>query len=217
MCRFLLVKSQKPIKPENLLTRFAKMAKNSRSYDGDQQSDGWGIAWLNAQKQWQLKKSLSPIWKELNSFTQFPDSNIFVVHARSSSFPKDKGFIIYNQPYIDGQYSFVFNGLLKGVSLPEIPGNIGAEKIWYLLKRELKKNDIPVALENTKKLLLKNSKEIIAFNLGLADSQKSKIYSLCYFTKYPQYYQLHTSKTQSLEIICSENLPALCQTETGGQ
>jgi len=209
MCRFLLVKSQKPIKPERLLTQFAKMAENSRAYDGDRQADGWGIAWLDNQKQWQLKKSLTPIWEEIDSLSRFPDGNIFLVHARSSSFPGDKGFITYNQPYIDNQYAFVFNGLLKGVSLPEIPGNIGAEKIWFLLKRELKNNDALTALENTKKLLLKNSKEIIAFNIGLADSQKSKIYSLCYFTKYPQYYQLHTSKTSSLEIICSENLSSL--------
>ena len=206
MCRFLLVKSEKLIKPKGLLIKFAEMAKKSRAHDGDRQDDGWGIALADNQKQWQLKKSLSPIWEEVNSFDEFPSTKIFVVHARSSSFPKDKGILEYNQPYIDGEYSFVFNGLLRGVSLSKVPGNIGAEKIWYLLKRELKKNNIHNALEKTKKMLLENSKEIIACNIGLATSKKGKIYSLCYFTKYPEYYQLYALKNQSLEIICSETL-----------
>lgn len=206
MCRFLLVKSKKPIKPGELLIKFAQIAKSSRAYDGDRQDDGWGIAWVDNQKQWKLKKSLLPIWEEINCFKQFPATEIFVVHARSSSFKKDKGILEYNQPYINEEYSFVFNGLLKGVSLPNVPGNIGAQKIWYLLKKELKKNNPLNALEKTKKLLLKNSKEVIAFNVGLASLRKGKIYSLCYFTKYPQYYQLHVFKNQSLEIICSESL-----------
>lgn len=206
MCRFLLVKSKKPIKPKKLLASLAEMAKNSRAYDGDRQDDGWGMAWIDNQNQWQLKKSLSPVWKKVNRFNQFPSTKIFVAHVRSSSFPKDKGDIAYNQPYIDGEYSFVFNGLLRGVNLPKVPGNIGAEKIWYLLKGELKKNNVHNALEKTKKLLLENSKEIIAFNIGLANSKKGNIYSLCYFTKHPEYYQLHTFKNQDIEIICSEKL-----------
>ena len=205
MCRFLLVKSKKPLKPKELLIKFAEMARKSRADDGDRQDDGWGMAWVDNQKQWQLKKSLFPIWKKVNSFDNFPSTKIFVVHARSASFPKDKGILAYNQPYIDGEYSFVFNGLLRRVSLPKVPGDIGAEKIWYLLKRELKKNNVHHALEKTKKLLLENSKEIVAFNIGLATS-KGKIYSSCYFTKHPEYYQLHTLKNQSLETICSEVL-----------
>jgi len=206
MCRFLLVKSRKPIEPKKLLVQFAEMAKKSKAYDGNRQDDGWGIAWVDNQKQWQLKKSLFPIWEEINSFDQFPSTKTFVAHARSSSFPKDKEILTYNQPYIDGEYAFVFNGLLKGVSLPKVPGNIGAEKIWYLLKKELINNNVNEALEKTKKLLLENSKKIIAFNIGLATSKKSKIYSLCYFTKYQKYYQLHTFKNQYTEIICSESL-----------
>ncbi len=207
MCRFLLVKSKEPIKPKKLLIEFAKMTKNSKAYDGSQQDDGWGIAWIDKKRQWRLKKSLSPIWKEINSFNQFPSTKIFVVHSRNPSFSKDRGILAYNQPYIDGEYSFVFNGLLKGVSLPKVPGNIGAEKIWYILKRELKKdNNVKRVLEKTKTLLLKNSKEVIAFNIGLASSKKNKIYSICYFTKYPEYYQLHLFKYQYYEIICSEKL-----------
>lgn len=204
MCRFLLVKSQNAISPKSLLTQFAKMAKKSKAYDGDWQGDGWGISFLDSKNNWQCQKSLSPIWQDAKIFSTFPSTKTFVVHARSASFPNHKGNIIYNQPYIDGEYSFVFNGLLKGVRLPNIPGNIGAEKIWHLLKQELKENNPKEALEKTKEHLVKNSKEIFALNIGLATP--NHIYSLCYFTKYPNYYQLHSYKNQELEIICSEPL-----------
>jgi len=204
MCRFLLVKSKNLIKPKNLLTQFAKMAKKSKAYDGDWQGDGWGISFVDSKNNWQCHKSLSPIWEDLNIFTAFPKTKTFVVHARSASFPNQKGNITFNQPFINGKYSFVFNGLLKGVRLPNIPGNIGAEKIWYLLKQELKENNLKEALKKTKELLLKNSKEIFALNIGLATPKK--IYSLCFFTKYPKYYQLRSFKNQDIEIICSESL-----------
>lgn len=204
MCRFLLVKSQKAISPKNLLTQFAIMAKKSKAYDGDWQGDGWGISFLDSKNNWKCQKSLSPIWQDIRTFDTFPSIKTFVVHARSASFPNHKGNITYNQPYIDEKYSFVFNGLLKGVRLLNIPGNIGAEKIWSLLKKELKRNTPKEALEKTKELLTKNSKEIFALNIGLATPEK--IYSLCYFTKYQKYYQLHSFKNQDIEIVCSEPL-----------
>lgn len=206
MCRFLLVKSAKSLYPKTLLTKFAKIVSKSRSYDGDRHNDGWGIAWVGNDKRWQLKKSLTPIWEEVSTFNQFPKTKFFVVHARSSSFDKDKKILSYNQPYIDHNYAFVFNGLLKGVSLSKVPGDIGAEKIWYLLKKELKKNNVVNALKKTKKLLIENSKEIIALNIGLAVVRENKIYSLSYFTKYAKYYQLYRFKNSSREIICSEVL-----------
>lgn len=204
MCRFLLVKSKIPIKPSALLMQFSKMAKTSKALDGDWQSDGWGIAWIDSDNKWQLKKSLLPVWKDTRSFSKFPKTSVFVVHARSASFPNHKGVIEFNQPYITGSYAFVFNGLLKGVSLPKVPGKIGAEKIWYLLERELRKNSVVEALKKTKALLLKNSKEIIALNIGLASNKK--LYTLNYFTKYPKYYSLHHHQKNGLEIICSEPL-----------
>lgn len=204
MCRFLLVKSKIPIKPSTLLTQFAKMAKTSKAPDGDWQGDGWGIAWVDGNNHWQLKKSLLPIWQTTQFFSRFPKTSTFVVHARSASFPSHKGIIDFNQPFVSGSYAFVFNGLLKGVSLPDIPGKIGAEKIWHLLQKELQKNSPSEALKKTKALLLKNSKEIIAINIGLASFHR--VYALNYFTKYPNYYALHRYQKNGLEIISSEPL-----------
>ena len=153
MCRFLLVKSKKSVKPHKFLASFALMAKKSKAYDGDWQGDGWGIVWM-ANKKWNIFKSLSPIWEDEHKFPDFPSTTIFAIHARSASFPQHKNNLEYNQPFINDSTVFVFNGLLKGVNLPyKVPGIIGAQKIWFLLKHELKNNSPVKALVKVKNLL----------------------------------------------------------------
>lgn len=204
MCRFLLVKSKNSIDPKELLEKFADMAEKSRAPDGDIQGDGWGIAWLDEKGNWQNYRSLLPVWKDKSSFKNIPKTPTFLVHARSASFPHQKGILEYNQPYIYNQYAFVFNGLLKGVNLPNIPGKIGAEKIWFLLRKELTQKNPQEALEALKNLLIKNSREIIALNIGLAT--KENIYSLSHFTQYPDYYRLCNFQNEDYQSVCSENI-----------
>ena len=204
MCRFLLVKFDHSSEPQTLLSKFATMSQKSKALDGDWQGDGWGVAWLNEENMWQVKKSLSPVWEDTSVFPTIPSTRILVAHARSASFPHHKGVIEFNQPYISGKYAFVFNGLLRGVSLQNIPGKIGAEKIWSLLQQELKESAPQEALEKVKKLLIENSKEIVALNMGLATPEG--IYSLNHFTKHPEYYSLHQWNEDSTKIICSETL-----------
>lgn len=204
MCRFLLLKSKKPIRPFKLLRSFSSMAKKSKAYDGDWQGDGWGIAWRQ-KNTWQIYKSLSPIWENEEKFVKFPKTTIFAVHARSASFSKHKNNIDYNQPFVNGSRIFVFNGLLKGVKFPyQIPGDIGAQKIWNLLQKQLKHYQPETALDKLKTLLIKYTQEVQAINIGLADF--NNINSLNYFTKYPDYYKLHYFKNNALELICSEKL-----------
>ena len=45
MCRFLLAKSENPIKPKTILEQFSIMAQKNKTYDGDWQGDGWGFSW----------------------------------------------------------------------------------------------------------------------------------------------------------------------------
>lgn len=180
------------------------MAHESKAPDGDWQGDGWGTAWLDHQNKWQVKKSLMPIWEETGTFDTLPPASLILAHARSSSFLHHKGIIEFNQPYISEKYAFVFNGLLRGVSLSNVPGKIGAEKIWYLLQQELENSDPPQALEKTRKILKHHSKEIVALNIGLAT--KKNIYSLNYFSQRPEYYSLHRWHDEGSDIICSEQL-----------
>lgn len=204
MCRFLLVQTKKPVKPQSYLVKFSEMARVSRALDGDWQGDGWGLAWIDNSGNWQVTKSLMPIWEEKKTFDSFCETTLFLVHARSATFPRHKNILEFNQPYITQDYAFVFNGHLIGVTLQNIPGNIGAEKIWYLLQKELQKMGPQEALEKIKEMLIQNSKQIVALNIGLAT--KTRIYSVSYFTKHPEYYTLYTYTSPAQNVICSEDI-----------
>jgi len=204
MCRFLLAKSKTPISPKALLDSFSSMAQKSKAYDGDWQGDGWGISWLE-NNQWFTQKSLLPIWTEKNKFSHFPQTTLFVIHARSASFPAHKNNLGFNQPFVNHPNSFVFNGFLKGVSLSSsLPGDIGAQKIWSLLRQLLNRHPPLEALDKLKEIILKNTRQVQALNIGLADQKN--IYVLNYSSKHKKYYRLHYFEDDRLKLICSEPL-----------
>lgn len=205
MCRYLLAKFETPVFPQKILGSFSEMAQKSKVYDGDWQGDGWGISYLDEGGNWRTKKSLLPIWEEENTFESFPKTLMLAIHARSASFPDQKGVIDYNQPFIDEPYVFVFNGLLEKVSLSsQIPGEIGSQKIWFLLGKMLKRLTPLEALKKIKNVLLEGSFDLQALNIGLCD--KKNLYSLCYFSKHPEYYRQFYLNTGGMKIICSEKL-----------
>jgi predicted glutamine amidotransferase len=205
MCRFLMIKSERPIPAASLLERFAQMAEKSRAPDGDRQGDGWGISWVDEKSVWQTKKSIKPIWTEASVFSQIPDSHLFLVHARSSSFPQHKNVIDFNQPFIEDPYGFVFNGLVRGISLPVLPGGgIGSQKIWYLLKGLLRHSEPKKSLVTLKDILARNSRVIQAFNIGLSD--KKHIFAYCWYSENPDYYNLQFHDSPSIKILSSERL-----------
>lgn len=201
MCRFLLAKSKNPINPKSILERFSTMAKKSKAFDGDWQGDGWGFSWINEKNSWERYRSLKPIWEDVSVFNLFSDAKIFSIHARSASFPQHKNNIEYNQPYINDSYSYVFNGLLKGVTL-SLPGQVGAQKIWSILENYLKKMNLTQAIYKTSDLLKQNSRTIQALNIGVAG--KNTISAYCYYTQHPKYYSLHYLDQPDLKIIVSE-------------
>lgn len=204
MCRFLLARFQEPTSPQELLQAFANMSEKSKALDGDWQGDGWGVAWSDSVQGWQRHVSLAPIWQDTDRFSSIPATHTLVAHARAASFPQHKGVIEFNQPYLFDRFAFVFNGLLKGVSLPNIPGRIGAEKIRFLVREELKVCEPQEALERVRVLLHRHCREIVALNIGLATSEG--IYSLNHFSCHPEYYALHRWNDDQTHIICSEPL-----------
>jgi len=204
MCRFLIAKFESPTNSGKILKEFSLMAKNSQAFDGDWQGDGWGVSWIDEIGSWQTRKSLLPIWEGEKLFASFPKTSFLAVHARSASFPDQKDIIEYNQPFVEEPYLFVFNGLLKKVALSSLPGRIGSQKIWFLLKKLLKRLEPKEALLKIKTVLLENTENIQALNIGLCD--KGKIYSLCYFSKYPDYYQLRHFQNSDVKIVCAGEL-----------
>lgn len=206
MCRFLLLKAQQPIQPATFLYAFAEMARQSTAGgEGIWQGDGWGVSWLTNNQQWQSHKSLQTIWTDHADFATLPPSRRWMVHARSASFPQHKGVLDYNQPYHQGPYTFVFNGLLRGVKLPQrVAGEIGAQKIWTLLQHYLATQSPVEALQQLRQTLSTHSQEIKALNIGLADQQHC--YAFCTFAANPAYYTLQLHRSAELQMICSEPL-----------
>lgn len=207
MCRFLLAKSEDKFNPKPLLEKFAKMSEASKAYDGDWQGDGCGVSWLDNEK-WQTTTSIKPIWESAEIFSDIPETQQLVIHARSASFPKHKGVLEYNQPYVYKNYAFVFNGLLKGVALPyPLEGTIGAQKIWSLLQRLLADNSPEDSLGKAVELLNNHSREIQALNIGLSDG--NHIYTYSQYNSHADYYNLQVHESTDLNVLCSESLEGM--------
>lgn len=200
-----MIKSETPLKIEGFLMQFSEACKNSRTPDGDWQGDGWGISYTGNKNEWIIYKSINPIWEDKEKFKKIPESKFFLVHARSSSFENQRNFLEYNQPFISEKYSFVFNGFVKGISLPfRVEGDIGSQKIWNLLLKLLERENSEKSLVILKEIILKNSRKVQALNIGLCDGKN--LYSLCYYEPHPDYYSLFYTKNHSISIVSSERI-----------
>ena len=201
MCRFLLVRSKKKIKPLELLNQFAQMCEKSRAPDGDWQGDGWGIA--SKGQSWEVYKTLKPIWKDRDKFQEFGETDIFAVHARSAGFPDQKGIIEYNQPYINDLLCYVFNGMIRGVNLSmPLEGKIGAQKIFSLLKQQMQEKSTKEALRQVDKLIVNNSKIVEGMNIGVAHDDK--FYMLCEYENNEDYFGIRYYQDDKITLVCSE-------------
>lgn len=203
MCRFLIVKSKKKIKPAELLKFFSFACQKSIAPDGELQKDGYGIAWQQNDGAWKLKKSLTPIWKEQDRFRNIPESYLFVAHARSAGFSKDKDNIEYNQPFISGKLCFVFNGMIRKISLHlPLKGVIGSQKLFSLIKLQIKKHTLDFTLNEVNKLILDKAEKVEGMNIGLIDNNNISI--LCQYLNNKKYFTLHYFENNQLTIISSE-------------
>ena len=202
MCRFLIVKSKEKINPVDFLVPLAELSEKSIAPNGDRQWDGYGIAWQNNGR-WDVKKSLAPMWEEQNLFEQIPKTDMLVAHARGSGFMKDKSEIAYNQPFTDGTACFVFNGTIYKVRLAiSLDGEIGSQKLFSLLKMQLKDKDPKTALEIVDRLVLRNSQKIEGMNIGFVVGRD--IYVLNQYKAHEEYYGMYFYQSPELTLVCSE-------------
>ncbi len=202
MCRFLIVKSKEKINPDDFLTPLSDLSEKSVAPNGDRQWDGYGIAFRENGK-WEVKKSLSPMWEEKSMFSQIPATDMLVAHARGSGFMKDTGEIEFNQPFIDGDLCYVFNGTIYKVKLTTpLEGKIGSQKIFSLLKLQMKDKDPKNALEIVDKLIIRNSQKIEGMNIGLVVGKD--VYVLNQYATDEKYYSVYYFESPELTIVCSE-------------
>ncbi|MBN1349521.1 class II glutamine amidotransferase [candidate division KSB1 bacterium] len=201
MCRLLAISVRQPTDMRNHLRQFARIAQNSREYQGD----GWGCAWLE-DGHWSIYKNVCPIWED--NLTDFPATNQLLVHARSAF--RNEGIAVENNmPFADDKYAFIFNGELHGVRIKE-QGRIGAEKIFNYIKR-FDHGDMLPALEKSTGIIAKRTTYIRAMNIILSDKRFLYLHSL--FNEDADYFTMFTKTTENELILCSEKYPG----ETGWQ
>lgn len=205
MCRLLLVNKKQKFNPEEILNSFADMCEASRTpMEGDRQGDGWGVSWLDDNGDWQLFRSIKPIWEDRDKFLTIPESTLFMSHARSKSYSHNELNIEHNQPYLDGDLSYVFNGEMSGVML-KAEGEIGAQKIFNLLKKYSENNGYEAGLKKTRDQLNIGTKKLFGSNIILSDKQKA--YILCnHWGETPDYHTIRYIQDDNNLIVCSEIL-----------
>ena len=194
MCRILYLERKEKSEVIPVLKAFAKMAQNSREYQGH----GWGCAWWD-ENHWDFHWDLRPIWK--SSFEAIPPTRRLLVHARSAF--RDQGIAIENNmPFVRQNLVFIFNGELHGVRLKET-GRIGAEKIFNFVLRFYRGNLLG-AIQKTIPIIIKKSRYVRAMNLILASSAETVLVSQ--FSEQPDYFTMHELRTSEQVIVCSEPL-----------
>jgi glutamine amidotransferase len=192
MCRLLTVNSIKKFDILPYLKDFAKIAKDSKEFQGD----GWGIGYEFFGKM-KFYHSLKPIWED--NINRFGKSNLIIVHARSA-FNDDLKPVEHNMPFFDDKYSFIFNGELHGVKIKS-EGKIGAEKIFNFIKR-FDKRCLKEAIKKSNKIIENRSEYIKAMNYIITDSEN--IYINSYFNKDREYFTLYKKECENTSVICSE-------------
>ncbi len=186
------------------------MCQKSRAPDGDWQGDGWGIAIgiKNSEfriQNWREYKSLKPVWEDKDKFQEFEETDMFAVHARSSGFPQHKGDVEFNQPFIQDDLCFVFNGMIKGVKIErKLEGKIGAQKIFSLILEEKRGKSIEDVLKSVDKLLLEKSEKVIGMNIAVVKA--NKFYVLCEYETNRNYFGVRYFQNDEITLICSEQI-----------
>ena len=192
MCRLLYIKSNRPLQIADYLHEFATIAKNSREYQGH----GWGMAYYKDDT-WSFYKNIKPVRED--NLDQFGQSHLVLAHARSAFNDADIG-IENNMPFYDDRNVFIFNGEIRGVQL-KLPGRIGAEKIFNLIKN-FNKGNLEAALRQANVVLQKRSRYVRAINLIIAD--KNNIYVSSHFNEDADYFTMYIKKTAETTTVCSE-------------
>lgn len=206
MCRFLLARASVEFQPQELLTAFAGMCRSSRAPDGDWQGDGWGVTWKQGDE-WRQYRSLQPVWEDQAAFATVPATRLLVAHARSAGFPDQKGILAYNQPYVADSLAFVFNGMIRGVRMPQgLEGNIGAQKIFSWLRQELQTKAPAQALEGLDRVIRSRARHVVGMNIGVVKDDTFGL--LCDYgdAANADYFGLNYTEHDGLTLVCSEPL-----------
>jgi glutamine amidotransferase len=196
MCRLLTIRSQTPFAIGPHLKTYARIAKNSKEFQGH----GWVCAYQDPAGQWQFYRNIKPVWED--DLDRFGETSLLVAHARSAF--EDKDIIVENNmPFFDGRTVYIFNGELRGVKI-RAEGRIGAEKIFNYIRR-FDKGDTQQALTKAVAIIKKRTRHIRGMNIIMVN--ETGIFVSSYFTEDESYFTMSYRQGNGL-IICSDPYPS---------
>ena len=191
MCRILCVHGTAPFSIADHLTPFAALSKASRST----KVTVGAVRGLGGE--WRQYHNIAPIWEDPNP--PKASTNLLLVHARSAF--RDEGIVVENNmPFTDGKRVFIFNGELRGVRI-KADGRIGAEKIFNFIRR-FDKGNFAEAVQRGVDVINKRTRYVRAMNFVIASPDEVHVSST--FGEDPDYFQMQHSRSESLNIVCSE-------------
>lgn len=176
--------------------------------------DGWGIAYLNQQGKWVIKKSTIAIYDDpqVEHFKRIK-TKLLVLHMRKkagseTSINNTHPFIINNVTArygeLNGPVIFCHNGFIneeiKYDSEFTVTGTTDSEKLFYSLLTDLKKEQLEKSIQNN----FSRYHQLTGTNIILSSLQKAVI--AIRETKFPKYYTMMLGKKQGTVIISSDKL-----------
>jgi len=214
MCRMLIAFGN--VNADKLLNGIISMAKdetiahefNKNRTESFQHPDGWGIAYLDSNKEWVIEKSTKAIFEDpkINDFRNLK-TNLMIIHARKGtkgtiSLLNTHPFHVNDQEL--GEFVFCHNGHVKNkikFSSKFIPqGETDSEEIFYSI---LTKMQASSTTESIRKTLLENN-QCKGTNVIL--SSKEKTFVSIRENIRGVYYQMSLGRNQGSMIISSEEL-----------
>lgn len=198
MCRLLAIKSDTAVEVGASLRQFARIAKDSREYQGH----GWGCAWLDANGDWSLHHDIRPVWED--DLDRVPPTTLLLAHARSAF--RDEGIAVENNmPFRNGNLVFTFNGELRGVRIREA-GRIGAEKVFNVIHR-FAADDLAGAVRRGTEVIRRRTRYVRAMNIMLSDGHQIAVGST--FSEDPDYFTMYRRGGGAGDqlVICSDRWP----------
>jgi predicted glutamine amidotransferase len=199
MCRLLYIQSKTPFDSLSVLRSFSNIAQHSKKWQGD----GWGVGYKK-NSEWDFYRSLRPIWHDEPALKTIPTTASLFAHARGA-LVKGSITLEYVHPFVQGDWIFAFNGLVRGVKL-QIPGGIGAVKIFNLLLKTIDEyGDVQSSIQQVSDLLVTNSESYTAINFILSNKKTGQTYIHSRYSEDPDYFAIRVAhETDGTSLACSQ-------------
>jgi len=174
--------------------------------------DGWGIAYIDQNNKWQIKKSIKPIFKDptIENLKKIK-TKFLIIHVRKKM---GSEVSIHNTPPFQvtknnpGSYVFCHNGFIdENINFDKtkfaLSGETDSEKLFYSILTNMKKDKIVKAIRKN----FKKYKKLTGTNIIISTKKKSVI--AIRKNNFPKYYQMYLGQKAKQMIISSEKLPSL--------